>query len=73
MPLSITSVTNPTNCNHRLVTVDQEGTTRQRVFSLQEIDDHLDDRDPVDVLWELVILWAAYRRKLGRSVIGTIA
>lgn len=74
MSLSITSITSPTGCAHRLVVVDQEGVSRERVLSFTEIDDLIDTYPTqLEAMWALVVLWAAYRRKVGRAVSGTIA
>lgn len=75
MALSITSVTQPTGCTHRLVTVDHEGTARTFTTTFEELDTLIGQYgSPVEAGKALVMLWAAYQRSQGRAVIGvTIA
>lgn len=72
MALSITSVTreNGGDCNHLEVTIDHEGTPRTFRTSFGEIDRLLDAMTPAEQGRLLVLLWAAYRRRMSRSVVG---
>lgn len=73
MSLSISSATSPSSCNHLLVTVDQEGTQRQFRMTLAEVDTLLDSfESPAEAFKALVMLWAAYRRKFARTIVGVV-
>jgi hypothetical protein len=72
MALSITSITreNGTTCDHIVVTVDDEGTSRTFRASFMEVDKLIDDLGgPLQAKRTLVLLWAAYRRSKGRAAV----
>lgn len=71
MALSITSATrqNGAACDHLTVTANVEGRTVTVATSFEEIDAIVPDSD-ADLLRMLVFTWAAYRRRVGRAIIG---
>jgi hypothetical protein len=71
MALSITSATrqNGPTCDHLTVTVAVEGRSVTVSTSFAEIDAIVPDSD-ADLLRMLVYTWAAYRRRMGRAVVG---
>lgn len=73
MALFITSVVreNGATCDHLVVTVNHEGASRTFKTSFGEVDRLLDSFDtPADAAKALVILWASYRRKMGRAILN---
>ena len=73
MAISITAVQrlNGSACDHLIVTVDHEGTTRTFASSFPEIDGLVEELGgPIQAQKALVLLWAAYRRHHGRSVLN---
>lgn len=75
MALSITNVTrdNGPNCDHIVVEVNHEGTTRTFNTSFAEIDALIEQLGGELLAQKaLVQLWAAYRRARGRSVLNVV-
>lgn len=71
MALSITSATrvNGAACDHLDVVVNVEGRTATVRTSFEEIDGDLPDSD-AEIVRLLVVAWAAYRRRVGRTIVG---
>lgn len=73
MSLSITNIQriHGPNCQHIIVTVDHEGTSRQFETSFPDVDVLIDQLGgPQEAMKALVMLWAAYRRRNGRAVLN---
>ena len=71
MALSIISVVRISGpqCDHISMTVDDEGTERTFATSFAEVDELIGGQ-PLRAKRDLVLLWAAYRRAMGRAVVG---
>jgi hypothetical protein len=71
MALSITSAArlNGAGCDHITVVANVEGRTVTVQTSFSEIDAIVPDTD-AELLRMLVFTWAAYRRRVGRAVVG---
>lgn len=72
MAIRITAITpvGGAGCDHRTVTVNDEGTSRTFQTSLGEIDTMLDGLSVNDQKKMLVYLWAKYRRSQGRAILN---
>jgi hypothetical protein len=71
MALTITNVVraNGPTCEHLTVTVNDEGVDRTFETEFSEIDHIVDGLGGVqDSKRTLILLWAAYRRRFGRSI-----
>lgn len=75
MALSITNVTrlNGGACDHIRVDVNAEGQARTFATSFPELDALIDSLGgEVEAVRALLMLWAAYRRRAGRAVVGVV-
>jgi len=71
MSLQITSITRQSTapCNHFLITVNDNGTTRSKAFSLSELDTIFDrfESFPGGARGALLLAWAIDRRARGAT------
>jgi hypothetical protein len=73
MALSVTNITRAhgVNCNHFIVTVNHEGTTRQFQVNGEDLNSLIEELGgPMEAQKKLVILWLAYRRAHARTLTG---